>query len=229
MANQPEVKLVSMSASPFGSRIEWVLRHKSIQYEYLEEDLFNKSPYLLEINPVSKKIPVLVHGGKSISESIVMLEYIDQVWPQNPILPNDPYEKSQVRFWGKFVEEKISGGILAIMRSEGEECLCNVKEFGKALEILEGYTKNKQGKFFGGDNIGYLDIVVGWIPHWLSVLEQVCGTPNLCTPQNFPCLNNWMEDFISLPLIKNCLPPREKIGAYLSKGRKLSLAARRSK
>ncbi|KAL5716063.1 glutathione transferase [Ranunculus cassubicifolius] len=229
MANQSEVKLVSMWCSPFGRRIEWVLQHKGIQYEYLEEDLFNKSPYLLEVNPVYKKIPVLIHGGNAISESFVMLEYIDEVWPQNPIMPSDPYEKSQVRFWAKFVEDKITEGVLTVLRSEGEECENNVKEFVNSMEILEGHVKKKEGKFFGGDSIGYLDIVLGWTTHWLSVVEQVSGTPNLATPENFPCFNKWKEDFISLPLIKNCVPPREKIVAYLTNGRKLALAAKQSK
>ena len=52
-------------------------------------------------------IPVLVHGGKPVCESMIIVEYIDQTWPQNPLLPSDPYERAIARFWVKFAEDKV--------------------------------------------------------------------------------------------------------------------------
>ena len=107
-----EVLVFGVWGSPFSRRVEMALKLKGIEYKYIEEDITNKSPSLLKYNPVHKKIPVLVHNGKPVAESLVILEYIDETWKDSPILSKDPYERATARFWAKFIDEKVKYHLL---------------------------------------------------------------------------------------------------------------------
>lgn len=108
MMGSQDVKLLSFLLSPVGRRVEWALKLKGVDYEYVEEDIFNKSTLLLELNPVYKKVPVLVHAQKPIAESLIILEYVDETWKQYPLLPHHPYERALARFWANFAEQKVN-------------------------------------------------------------------------------------------------------------------------
>ncbi|KAK9183093.1 hypothetical protein WN944_026242 [Citrus x changshan-huyou] len=105
-----EVKLLGGAVSPFVYRVIWALKLKGVPFEFVEVDVFSneKSALLLKYNPVHKKIPVLVHGGKPVCDSTVVLEYIEEKWPYNRLLPSDPYDRALARFWIKFGEDKVS-------------------------------------------------------------------------------------------------------------------------
>ncbi|KAJ1434282.1 Thioredoxin-like superfamily [Sesbania bispinosa] len=91
MVDKANVMLLGSRVQYFGMRAKIALAEKGIKYENLEQDLTNKSPLLQEINPIHQKIPVLIHHGKPICESLIIVEYIDIVWNNSAqLLPSDP-------------------------------------------------------------------------------------------------------------------------------------------
>ncbi|XP_059644760.1 probable glutathione S-transferase [Cornus florida] len=206
-----EVKVIGAIISLFCTRVEWALKLKGVEYEYIEEDLRNKSPTLLKLNPVHKKVPVLVHDDKPIVESLIILEYIDETWKDSPLLPQDPYERAMARFWAKFADEKCVFGALGACRAEGEEKEKAIQCAQESLAFLEKQIEGK--KYFGGEEIGFMDLVVGWMPLWLGIMEEA-GNMKLLEAEKFPFLHEWAQNFIQIPLIKECLPPREKLANY---------------
>ncbi|KAK7359187.1 hypothetical protein VNO77_01136 [Canavalia gladiata] len=206
-----DVKLISVWVTPYGKRVEWALKLKGVEYEYVEEDISNKSNLLLELNPVHKKVPVLVHAHKPIPESLIILEYIDEIWKQYPLLPLHPYQRAHARFWAATVDQKLGKAVWVAVCTSGEEQEKAVKESRDVIDKIEEEIKGK--KFFGGINIGYLDIVLGWISYWLPVLEEV-GSIQIIDPLKCSAITSWITNFLNHPLIKDTLPPRDKMLVY---------------
>ncbi|KAK2991835.1 hypothetical protein RJ640_025741 [Escallonia rubra] len=217
-----EVKLFRTWTSPFALRIVWALKLKGIEFDTIFEDFPNKSALLLEYNPVHKKVPVLVHNGNSICESLVIIEYIEEAWKENPLLPEDPYEKAMARFWAKVSDDKVLPSVWHAYFKQGKEQEEATATAMENLKLLEEQLKGK--KFFGGETIGYLDLAVGWMANLVSILEEVVGLKVIDEEKN-PLLSTWMQDFSDVPVIKENWPPREKLITKFHVMRETYLAA----
>lgn len=216
------LKLYGLNLSPFVLRVEWALKLKGIEYEYVVVDLKNKSSELLQYNPVYKKVPVIVHRGKPICESMVILEYIDDAWKDHgpSILPTDPYQRAVARFWAKFSEEKCLQGSFDVFSTTGEEQLKEVKELQDRLKTLEGYLQGK--RFFGGETIGLVDIIAGWIPSWLPIIEEIIDM-KIVDDKELPLISAWMHEILDLDLVKETMPPLEKVTSHMRNIRESAL------
>ncbi|XWS13538.1 hypothetical protein CRYUN_Cryun36dG0045200 [Craigia yunnanensis] len=171
-------------------------------------------------------IPILIHGGKPICESMIILEYLEDVWPYNPLLPNGPFDKATAQFWIKFAKGKII--LLPLLsstknffqqdfgfyRTENEEQEEAMKESLEMLQIIKEYALGDERKFFGGDKINMVDIAFRGLAHWLGIIEDVVRM-KLIKPHKFPRLNQWIEHFKLVPIIKENLLDRDATFAYL--------------
>ncbi|KAK7334946.1 hypothetical protein VNO80_26715 [Phaseolus coccineus] len=236
-----EVVLLDFWPSPFGMRVRIALAEKGINYEYKEEDLKNKSPLLLQMNPVHKKIPVLIHKGKPISESLIAVQYIDEVWhDRSPLLPSDPYQRAQARFWADFVDKKVTflcfnafiatcnhGTSVMIMiydlgrkivwTSKGEEKEVAKKEFIEVLKVLEEQLGDKT--YFGGDNLGFVDVAL--VPFYTGFeAYETFGGLNL--ESECPKFIAWAKRCLQKESVAKSLPDQHKIHEFVVEMRKKS-------
>ncbi|XP_060206228.1 probable glutathione S-transferase [Lycium barbarum] len=203
-----DVKLLGLWYSPFTHRVEWALKIKCVEYEYINENLRKKSPLLLESNPIHRKVPVLIHNGKPIFESMVIVEYIDETFEGPSILPKDPYDRALARFWAKFLDDKAEAVINSFFRKKGEEQEKCKEEVCEMLKVIGNELKNR--KFFVSDKFGFADIAANVVGLWLGVFEEVSRVV-LVTREKFPNFCAWRDEYINCTQNKKYLPPRDEL------------------
>ncbi|KAK7343975.1 hypothetical protein VNO77_13139 [Canavalia gladiata] len=219
-----DLKIHGFWYSPFTLRVVWILKLKSIPYENIEEDRFNKSPQLLQYNPIHKKTPVLVHDGKPICESMLIVEYIDELWPQNPVLPADPYERAQARFWVKYSDDLMTAVGTLFLSSKVEEREKGIEKIWEHLKVIEDQCLGNQKKFFGGETLNIVDFAFGSIAKFLLVVEDIFEVKVL-KAEKFPHLYSWFNTFKNVPVIAENLPDQEKMVAFLKFAREKASAS----
>ncbi|KAG1354624.1 Glutathione S-transferase U17 [Cocos nucifera] len=199
-----EVKLLGVWESSFVLRVGIALHLKGVGYELLKEDASNKSELLLKSNPVYKKIPVLIHNGKPICESMIIVEYIDEVWARAgpSILPPHPHDRAAARFWAAYVDDKLPSAIRILIGVLEENKEQAIEQIITTVQLLEDAFKkcSKEKSFFGGETIGYIDIAFGSCLAWLKAIEKMFGIKIIDGEKNFssPCIMATTRDEVKL-------------------------------
>ncbi|KAJ4746249.1 Tau glutathione S-transferase [Rhynchospora pubera] len=212
MALEKGVMLLSFYASPYGQRAQIALAEKGVQYEYKEENLPEKSELLLKSNPVYKKIPVLIHDGKPVSESLVIVEYIDEVWSDKvPLVPSDPYQRAQARLWAGFADKVYEcGGRLWNLKGEEQEG--PKKEIIEILKLLE--TQLGDNKYFGGDTFGFVDVAFIPFTSWFYSYETYA---NFSIEGSVPKIVQWAKRCMERESVAKTISDPKIIYEYVKK------------
>jgi glutathione S-transferase len=97
-------------------KVRVTMIEKGLAWEPVEVNLFKNeqySPEYLRVNP-NGVVPALVHEGRVITESTLICEYLDDVYPNPYLIPSDPFLRADMRRWSKFVDEGLFEGITEI-------------------------------------------------------------------------------------------------------------------
>lgn len=102
-------------ASTCSKKVRIALYEKGVAFESRLLDLQNfeqHTPEFLAINP-NGVVPALVHDGRSVIESSIIAEYVDDAFEGPPLSPADPLARAQMRLWIKFSDEAAYPAVMA--------------------------------------------------------------------------------------------------------------------
>ena len=110
------LKLYHWWSSTCSRRVRIALAAKQLDWEsaYVNLAKFeNLEPWYVELNP-NGVVPTLVHDGRIVIESNFILEYLEDVFPQVPLRPEDPYERARMRIWMDRFEHELHRNVNVI-------------------------------------------------------------------------------------------------------------------
>lgn len=172
---------------PYCARTRIVLAEKDIPYDSVVVDLDDRPAWIIEKNPPFGRVPVLEEGGWVLPESAVIGEYLEDRYPEQPLLPADAGLRAAARLL-IFRFEEFSGPYYLFRRGEpnGEAA------FRSALDWLDGVLSAT--RYLTGPSFGLAD--VAYVP-WVLRARDNLGVD--LAP--YPAVADWLADLAERPSI----------------------------
>ncbi len=204
-----EIQIYSAALCPFAHRSRLTLLEKKIPFDLIEIDLRNKPANFLDISPYGK-VPVLKHGDHRVWESAIINEYLDETFPNPPLLPKDPLQRAYARIWINFADTRLfatSGKLLYSRDLQPQTGLLN--ELIEHLQFIEqeGLSKlSATGPYWLGSEISLVDLTYyPWFEQ-VQVLEHFRGFQ---WPAGLDRLKQWWEAVADRESVRAIAQPPE--------------------
>ncbi|XP_048565316.1 probable glutathione S-transferase GSTU1 [Triticum urartu] len=215
MAGEKTTGLVLLDfwVSPFAQRCRIALAEKGLACESLEQELLGaKSDLLLGSNPVHKKVPVLLHDGRAVCESLVILEYIEDAFAAAAprLLPADPHARAQARFWADYVDKRVYSCGTRLWKLKGEGRAAARVEMLETLRTLDAELGGRA--FFGGEALGFVDVALIPLTSWFYSYEKHGG---FSVEEECPGLAEWARRCGERESVAKVLTPPEEVHDFI--------------
>jgi glutathione S-transferase len=178
--------LYDAARCPYCARVRIVLDEKHVEYEPVEIDLRDRPAWIYEKNSTGR-VPVIEEDGWLLPESAVIMEYLDERYPEPPLLAPDPAERALARLW-IFRHDDFTRPYYALRREEEGAA----ERFAVELARLDATLV--QQHWLGGSSYGLADIAyVPWVLRARDLLGVDLG--------GFPATAAWVDRLVERPSV----------------------------
>jgi glutathione S-transferase len=182
------VSLVLYDAArcPYCARVRIVLEEKGVEVETVEIDLQDRPAWLYQKNP-SGRVPVIEEDGRPLPESAVIMEFLEERYPDPPLLPADPADRAFARLV-IFRDEDLTDPYYALRRGEDGAGEWLDEALGRLDAALGGRP------YLGGSEYGLADIA--YVP-WILRARDMLGVDL----SRFDRLSGWLGRLLHRPAV----------------------------
>lgn len=145
------IKLYDFKSSPNCQRVKVVLAEKNLPYEIIPVDLRKqeqKTAEFLKLNPYGK-VPVLLDDGTALYESCIINEYLNEKYPNPPLMPGDPGKRAKARILTDYglahLDEPYQKLRVELMKEQAEQKQETIEAAKNSLRKLLQHLENELG------------------------------------------------------------------------------------
>jgi glutathione S-transferase len=178
--------LYDAARCPYCARVRIVLAEKKVEYEPVEIDLSDRPAWIYEKNATGR-VPVLEEDAWLLPESAVIMEYLEERYPEPPLLAVDPADRALARL-AIFRHDDLTKPYYALRRGEEGAAARLDSELGKLDLALAARP------WLGGPEFGLADIA--YVP-WMLRARDMLGV----AVEPFPHVAGWLDRLVERPAI----------------------------
>jgi glutathione S-transferase len=178
--------LYDAARCPYCARARIALAEKGLEYEVIEVDLSDRPQWIYEKNPTGR-VPVIEEDAWILPESSVILEYLEERYPEPPLLPPDPADRALARVW-IFRHDDFTKPYYALRREEEGAA----EKFDEQLAKLEDALSRQA--WLTGAEYGLADIA--YVP-WMLRARDMLGV----SLDGFPAVRDWLARLEERPAV----------------------------
>jgi glutathione S-transferase len=171
---------------PYCARARIALAEKGVEYETIEIDLSDRPAWIYEKNSTGR-VPVLEEDAWLLPESAVIMEYLEERYPEPPLLAADAADRALARLW-IFRHDDFTKPYYALRRGDDGAAALLDAELGKLDTALT------HRPWLGGADYGLADIA--YVP-WLLRARDVLGV----ALDGFPAVAAWLDRMVERPAV----------------------------
>jgi glutathione S-transferase len=180
------ITLYNAPRCPYVARVRIVLAEKGIEFEAVEIDLSDRPDWFYEKNPVGR-VPVIEEDGWILPESAVIMEFLEERYPEPALLPADPADRAAARLL-IFRDSDLTSPYYALRREEEGAR----ERYDEALGRFEALVAERP--YLSGAGYGLADIAL--VP-WFLRARDMLGVEL----DGFPALEDWLARLEERPAI----------------------------
>lgn len=202
-----KLRLYNMRYCPYAQRTVLALNAKNVDYEIVNIDLMDKPEWLTSKSAFGKVPALEIAENLTIYESLVTVEYLDDVYPQRPLLPKDPVKKAI----DKIIVEAISpihAVYFKLVRGPDTITEDNITAYYKNLTFIQQELQKRGTKFLDGDQPGYADYMI-W--PWFERLHVMDHDLARLDKQKYKLLVEYIDNMFKDPVVAEYLLPKEAL------------------
>jgi glutathione S-transferase/RNA polymerase-associated protein len=188
--------------SPYAQKVKIALAEKGVAFELRMPDILGGSDReeFLRVSP-RLEVPALIDGDTAIFDSTIILEYVEDRWPEPPLLPKAPAERARARMIEEVCDtyyEAINWAIMeirAFQRATGATADALLARATEQTAGVQAWLTNHLGRaeFFGGTRFGWADCAVAPLVH----ASATVGNP----PAEGSALASWLDRIRARPSV----------------------------